>query len=653
MSREQTQRRFDLIALGRAAVDLYGEQVGGRLEDSRSFAKYLGGCPANISVGAARLGLKPAMLTRVGDEHMGRFVRETLAAEGVDVSHVRTDPQRLTGLVILGIRDQHTFPLIFYRENCADMAIDADDFDAAFIASAKALLVTGTHFTTASVDRASRQAIAYAKQAGTKIVLDIDYRPVLWGLTGHGLGEERFVASDTVSAHLQSIVPDCDLIVGTEEEIHIAGGSTDTFAALRRLRSLTNATFVVKRGAAGCTIFADAIPSRFEDAIDCPGFPVDVFNVLGAGDGFMAGLLRGWLRDADWRESAAYANACGALVVSRHGCAPAMPSWEELAYYLGRSDRTTKLHEDPSVIRLHRATTARQNWPQVTALAFDHRRQFEELASRHGADSEKIVRFKELIAQAAGNVPSTGIILDDRFGRAALHRFSDKARWIARPVELPGSLPLAFETGPDPSAALRLWPSCQIVKCLVIYRADDPADLRVAQEAELLKLQSACQANGLEWLLEIIPPAQDSTDHGLAIGAAIDRLYGIGIMPDWWKLPPMTDLASWQAVAGIVRKHDPHCHGILILGLDADETALQKSFAAAAGEPLVKGFAIGRSIFWAVAKQWFAGAIGDEEAIATIETNYRRVHSLWQTARKAAAETFPPAPARRAEIVAS
>src|SRR5687767_13878840 len=111
-------RPFDFIAMGRAAVDLYGEQIGGRLEDMQSFAKYLGGCPANISVGAARLGLKPAMLTRVGDEHMGRFVRESLAAEGVDVSHVTTDPKRLTGLVILGIRDHDTFPLIFVRTDC-------------------------------------------------------------------------------------------------------------------------------------------------------------------------------------------------------------------------------------------------------------------------------------------------------------------------------------------------------------------------------------------------------------------------------------------------------------------------------------------------------------------------------------------------------
>ncbi len=140
-------RPFDLICLGRAAVDLYGEQIGGRLEDMQTFSKYLGGSPANTAVGLARLGLKPAMLTRVGDEHNGRFVRETLAAEGVDVSHVKTDPKRLTALVFLGIQDRETFPLVFYRDNCADMAVSPEDFDSAFIGSATGLLVSGTHLS--------------------------------------------------------------------------------------------------------------------------------------------------------------------------------------------------------------------------------------------------------------------------------------------------------------------------------------------------------------------------------------------------------------------------------------------------------------------------------------------------------------------------
>ncbi len=630
------QRPLDFVALGRAAVDLYGEQVGGRLEDMSSFAKYLGGCPANISVGAARLGLKPAMLARVGDEHMGRFVREALRTEGVDVSHVRTDPHRLTALVLLGIRDQSTFPLIFYRENCADMAVSPEDFDAEFIASARALLVTGTHFSTQHVDRTSRHAISLARAAGTKVVLDIDYRPVLWGLAGHGLGEERFIASDRISEHLQGIAPLCDLIVGTEEEIHIAGGSTDTFAALHRLRAVTAATLVVKRGGHGCTIFTGQIPSTFADAIDCPGFKVEIFNVLGAGDGFMAGLLRGWLRGENWRTAATYANACGALVVSRHGCAPAMPSWAEMESLLARAGRLRRLDTDPEIMRLHRVTTGRRPWPVVTALAFDHRKQFEDLAARHGKGVPEIENFKGLIAEAAlsvGDRSGAGSIVDDRFGRTALHRLGEGERWIARPVELPGSCPLEFEAGNGLPALLRTWPAGHVAKVLVMYRADDAPDLRLAQEAKLLSLQAHCQASGHEWLLEVIPPGTSEAGTDRLVAEAVGRLYEAGLEPDWWKLPPMGTIAAWRDVADIVRRNDHNCRGIVILGLDSNEDDLASAFAAARSEDLVKGFAVGRHIFWSTAEAWFADRIDDQHAVSDIAARYRRVIGLWNSAR--------------------
>ncbi len=171
------------------------------------------------------------------------------------------------------------------------------------------------------------------------MALDIDYRPVLWGLTSPGLGEHRYVQSGEVSAHLQTVIPLCDLVVGTEEEIHIAGGSTDTIAALQRLRELTPGTLVVKRGPMGCVVFPAAIPDSIEDGLKGPGFPVDVYNILGAGDAFMAGFLRGWIRDEPLERCCAYANACGALVVSRHGCAPAMPSWIELNAFPRRTAR--------------------------------------------------------------------------------------------------------------------------------------------------------------------------------------------------------------------------------------------------------------------------------------------------------------------------
>src|SRR5215217_96513 len=140
-----TDARPDVIAIGRSSVDLYGQQIGSRLEDIASFAKSVGGCPSNIAIGTARLGLKSAVLTRVGDEQMGHFIREQMQREGVSTDGIVTDPDRLTALVLLSVENDKTFPLIFYRENCADMAIDEADVDPAFVASAEAVLVTGTH----------------------------------------------------------------------------------------------------------------------------------------------------------------------------------------------------------------------------------------------------------------------------------------------------------------------------------------------------------------------------------------------------------------------------------------------------------------------------------------------------------------------------
>src|ERR1700748_2180335 len=142
-----------------------------------SLSKAVGGCPTNIAIGTARLGLKSGLITRVRDEHMGRFIREQCAREGVDVTGVKTDPSRLTALVLLGIRNDKTFPLIFYRENCADGALDESDIDEAYIASAKAIVVTGTHFARPNNAAAQSLAVSYAKKHGRKIVFDVDYRP--------------------------------------------------------------------------------------------------------------------------------------------------------------------------------------------------------------------------------------------------------------------------------------------------------------------------------------------------------------------------------------------------------------------------------------------------------------------------------------------
>ena len=630
-------KTLDVICIGRSSVDLYGQQVGGRLEDMASFAKYVGGCPTNISIGTARLGLKPGLITGVGDEHMGRFIKEQAAAEGVDISNVKTDPARLTSLVILGIRDQATFPLIFYRENCADAGLTEDDIDEAFIASANAVLVSGTHFSRPNLDAMSKKAMRLAKKHGGKVVFDIDYRPVLWGLTGHGLGEERFVASRDVSAHLQTILPDCDVVVGTEEEIHIAGGSTDTLDACRRIRALApDALIVVKRGPMGCTVFDGAIPDDIEQGIKGPGFPVEVFNVLGAGDAFMSGFLRGYLRDEPIETCCKYANACGAFAVSRHGCAPAVPSWTELQYFFEHGSTEHALRKDVRLEQIHWSTNRTREWPQILAMAFDHRVQLEAMADTAGITQEHIPYFKQLCLkaarQAAGGRQDFGILLDRRLGQEALDDASGDGIWIGRPIELPGSLPLRFEGGADAGCTLAEWPVAHCVKCLVYYHPDDPETLRAEQEAQLLRLFDAARRTSHELLLEVIASRSKAPVDDDTVARALDRFYRIGVFPDWWKLADPGSQAAWDAITGAIAQHDRYCRGVLLLGLDAPQAELEASFALAARQPVCKGFAIGRTIFGAPAKAWMAGEIDDDAAVARMTETYSTLIRAWDQA---------------------
>ena len=216
-------RPLDLICMGRVAVDFYAEQVHSSLEDAQSFRKYLGGCAGNTAVGTARLGLKSAMFSCIGTDDMGVYLRNTMEKEGVDTSLLRNTPEHLTALVLLGVSPPDRFPLIFYRENCADMQILPSDANPEIFKNAKAVLITGTGLSTPSMREATRQAVKVAKESGCAVILDIDYRPVLWGLTDAGDGETRFVASKTVTQELQPFLAELDLIVGTEEEILIAG----------------------------------------------------------------------------------------------------------------------------------------------------------------------------------------------------------------------------------------------------------------------------------------------------------------------------------------------------------------------------------------------------------------------------------------------
>jgi 5-dehydro-2-deoxygluconokinase len=402
------------------------------------------------------------------------------------------------------------------------------------------------------------------------------------------------------------------------------------------VRRETAALLVCKRGPQGCVAFPGEVGEGFAGGLTRAGFDIEVFNVLGAGDAFMSGFLRGWLRGAPLESACDYANACGALVVSRHGCAPAMPTWPELEYFLAKTSRPRRLREDADLEHLHWATTRRPDYPALYVLAMDHRSQFEDLARELGADEGRIEGFKTLAVAAvdrvAGGDPAFGLLLDGRFGQRGLQASADHPYWVARPIEQPGSRPLAFEGGADVAATLREWPLRQVVKCLVLYHPDDDEALRGRQERQLVRLFDACRRTRHELLLEVIASKAGPVD-AHTVARALERIYRLGVRPDWWKLEPAADPAAWSAIAGVIQAHDPLCRGVLMLGLAAEPAALRAAFQAAAGAEVVKGFAVGRTIFAEPARLWLTGAIDDAEATARLARNFAVLVDAWRAAK--------------------
>jgi len=599
--------QLDLIAIGRVSVDLYGQQIGARLEDVTTFARAVGGCPANVAIGAARLGLKSALISRVGEEAMGGFVREQLAREGVDTRGLVVDRRRLTSLVLLSVRDQQTFPLIFYRDNCADSALCEDDIEEDFVASAAAILVTGTHFALRQGARAQRKAIELKKAHGGKVLLDIDYRPNLWGVGGHAAGASRYARSARVTEALAGVLPDCDLIVGTEEELHIAAGIEDTLEAVRSIRAASNAVIVCKRGAQGCIVFAGRAPERLEDGLVAGGMEVEVYNVLGAGDAFLAGFLRGYLRDEPHEVSARLGNACGAIAVSRLLCSSEFATLPELNYYLVHRSARRALRTDPQLNHLHWATTrpaAPRNLCVLDAAAC--------LAAAPPARRAALEAvLAAAVAQAAGGREGHGLI-----GDAATGLRDGGPLWQARSVE-PESAAAA-----QPSLAVQLieWPAAFTVRAVYGCGADTE---RAGPERQLLRLGAACRAQRRELLLELAAgTAPDAAD-------AMSRLYALGICPDWWLLPPWPD--AWSRCAEIIAQHDEYCRGILV-AVEPDEA---QALRLAAASPAVRGFTTGRTILAGAAPAWLSGQVADAAAVADIAAQFGALVAEWSAARDA------------------
>ena len=303
---------YDVLAVGRSSIDLYAHEIGRAIADVRSFDAYVGGCPTNVSVGTRRLGLRSALLTAVGDDQIGDFVTAFLDRERVDTQFIPRKPGRRTSAVILTIQPPDRFPLTFYRDNCADRALTDEDVARAPVGDCRVVFVTGTGLSHEPGRRATFAAAAAARAAGVPVVVDIDYRPDQWE-----------TAAD-FAAEVQTLVRSATLAIGTEEEIEAAATGAAASDAAAALLGAGVEALVVKRGARGATIVRPHAPR-----VDVAPFPVEVLNVLGAGDAFASGFLYGYLQGWPLERAARMGNATGAIVVTRHGCANFMPTLDE------------------------------------------------------------------------------------------------------------------------------------------------------------------------------------------------------------------------------------------------------------------------------------------------------------------------------------
>src|SRR5437764_8960152 len=334
-----TSRSYDVIAMGRSSIDLYSNDIGAPFVDINSFAAYVGGCPTNISVGTRRLGLRSALFTAVGDDQVGNLLAHLLRQVEVAARFAPTKAGRRSSALVLGIEPPDRFPLTCYRENCADIALTIDDVLATPIADSQVLLITGTGLSKEPSRSATLFAAEAARQAGTTVMLDIDFRPDQW----HDARAFGVV--------LRSALRLVDIVVGTDDEINAtmltdtsqislthsqvsdARVSGDINAAIQALLGLGPRVLAHKRGAAGSTVHLQS-NGNVATQIEVPGFPVKVENILGAGDAFASGFLYGFVNGWDWYKAARLGNACGAILVTKHGCANFMPTYEEVMAFI-------------------------------------------------------------------------------------------------------------------------------------------------------------------------------------------------------------------------------------------------------------------------------------------------------------------------------
>ena len=325
-----SNKKFDILTVGRSSIDLYSQDIGSPFVQIQGFDAFVGGSPLNIAVGCARLGLNAGLLTGVGDDKVGDFILNFLKNEKVNTHAISTVPGSRSSAVVLGIEPPDKFPLVYYRDNAADSQITIDDVIRAKVQDYKILLINGTALNMEPTRSATFFAAEVGKKNNVDVVLDLDFRADQWhdyrafGLTIRAVLSKVKIAIGTEEEILAATLNSASQVTIKNQQISAPEITGDIDSSIQALLKLGIETLIVKRGSKGASIFrADG------RVLDVPGFPVDIVNVLGAGDAFASGFLYGILQGWDLYKSCRMGNASGAHVVTKKGCANFMPTLEE------------------------------------------------------------------------------------------------------------------------------------------------------------------------------------------------------------------------------------------------------------------------------------------------------------------------------------
>ena len=314
-------RDFDIILVGRVCIDFNPLDYFKPLSASRDFRKYLGGSPANIAVGLARLGKKVGFIGRVSDDEFGRYVTEFFEKEGIDTSNIfKAEKEHKLGLTFTEILSPDESSILMYREGAADLTLDPSEICEDYIKRAKILLVSGTALSASPSREACYKAIQLAKKNGVKVIFDIDYREYTWK------------SRDEIAVSCSYAAEHSDIVMGSREEFDLtesisAPGRTDEETAAYWL-SRGNSIVIIKHGKKGST--AHTATGEY----NIKPFPVKAFKSFGGGDGYGSAFIYGLLEGLDIVDCLELGSASASMLVAAHGCSEFMPTIDELKKFI-------------------------------------------------------------------------------------------------------------------------------------------------------------------------------------------------------------------------------------------------------------------------------------------------------------------------------